>query len=64
MIGALIMMVGMSMLLSSVYSMIRLDYPALNMVLAGGGVAIVCVGYAVNHIVVRRHISKRGYFYW
>ena len=57
-------MVGMAMLLGAVYVYTALDSGRLDMVLGVSGVCLVAVGLAVNHLIVKYRISKRGYFRW
>jgi len=62
--GAIVMIMGMAILLGSVYSSIRLNMPELDVGLAVCGAAMILAGFTVNHFVVRRRVSKRGYFFW
>ena len=63
-VGALVMLLGMAVLLGSVYSSICFSVPVFDVALAFSGAVMICMGFAVNSVVVRRRISKRGYFYW
>lgn len=62
--GAFVAIVGVGMLLGSVYTSVCLNVPVLNVGLALCGTATIFVGFTINYCVVRRRVSKRGHFDW
>jgi len=62
--GATITVVGAGSLIAGVWTWVLLQNSSLTLACSILGGALVVLGIAIDWWIVRRRISKRGYFEW
>ena len=60
--GPLVVVVGGALLLGAAYTAVCHNCPRMDIVLGMSGAILIALGVGVNYWVVRRRVSKRGYF--